>query len=109
MPWSPSANPEVREQWRKRVEAQLASGLTVRAFARQHSIGAQSLYRWRRWFRRRAAQPQLPALVEVRVAEPVAPAVSTMVVELSSGRRLVLEPGFDTDAVARLVAVLERR
>jgi hypothetical protein len=31
-----------------------------------------------------------------------------MVVELSGGRRLTLEPGFDADAVARLVALLDR-
>ncbi len=110
MPWTPSDNPAVCERWRQRVEAQLASGLSVQAFARQHRFGAESLYRWRSWFRQqRAAGPQLPALVEVRVEEALPPpAIATMCVELTSGRRVVLEPGFDTNAVARLVAVLER-
>ena len=97
MPWLPSTNPAIVERWRRRVTAQAASGLTVRVFAQQRGIGADSLYRWRTWFRQqREAAPQLPALVEV------------MVVELTSGRRLRLEPGFDANAVGRLVTVLER-
>ena len=110
MPWLPSTNPAIIERWRRRVTAQAASGLTVRVFAQQRGIGADSLYRWRTWFRQqREAAPQLPALVEVRVVDDDdQPAVATMVVELTSGRRLRLEPGFDADAVGRLVTVLER-
>lgn len=110
MPWSPSPNPAVRERWRAHLDALAASGLTVRDFARQHGIGAESLYRWRTWFRRqRRARRDLPALVEVHVIDDEAPApVTTMVVELPSRRRLILEPGFDAAAVARLVTVLER-
>ena len=102
MPWTPSDNPAVCERWRQRVEAQLASGLTVQAFARQHCLGAESLYRWRSWFRQqREARLQLPALVEVRVEGTLPPpAIATMCVELSSGQRVILEPGFDTTAVA---------
>lgn len=111
MPWTPSQSPEVRERWRRRVDAQLASGSTVRAFAREHGFGAESLYRWRRFFQRQSEErAQRPALVEVRVDDaPEQAPVATMVVGLPSGLRLVLEPGFDARALDRLLSVLERR
>jgi hypothetical protein len=108
MPWSASRDPVVQQQWRERVERFEASGLSAKAFCAREGFGVESLRRWRRWLGRQAAE--VPALVEVRVREvaPPPPPRDAMVVELAQGRRLVLEPGFDPGAVARLVATLER-
>ena len=105
MAWRASNNPTVRARWRARVDALEASGESAAAFARRHELGIESLRRWRKLFR---AQPQLPALVEVVVADPVETAGSPrMVIELPNGRRVHLEPGFDPRAVTQLVRLLE--
>ena len=111
MPWSPSADPRTRARWRGRVKAQLASGKTVKAFAESKGYSAWSLYRWRSWVRRQEKGfEEVPALVEVRVADPDPPTRrAAMVVELRCGHRLVLESDFDVAAVSRLVALLEAR
>ena len=107
MAWRASSNPEIQQLWRDRVRRFESSRLTATAFCGREGFGIESLRRWRRWFLDNP--PQLPALVEVKVAAS-APAPNRrdcMVVELVSGRCLTLEPDFDADAVARLVAVLE--
>jgi hypothetical protein len=106
MPWTASQNPATQRKWRDRVADFEASGLSLSAFCDRAGVGRESLRRWQRWHARHPLQ--LPALVEVRrspnrSSEPD----SEMVIELASGRRLRLRPGFDEVAVARLVAVLE--
>ena len=105
MAWRASADPTIQQRWRDRVRRFEASTLTSKAFCAREGFGTESLRRWRRWCAQNP--PQLPALVEVKVAAP-SPPRDIMVVELSGGRRLTLEPGFDADAVARLVALLDR-
>ena len=105
MAWRASADPTIQQRWRDRVRRFEASTLTTKAFCAREGFGTESLRRWRRWCAQNP--PQLPALVEVKVAAP-SPPRDIMVVELSDGRRLTLEPGFDADAVARLVALLDR-
>ena len=105
MAWRASADPTIQQRWRDRVRRFEASTLTTKAFCEREGFGTESLRRWRRWCAQNP--PQLPALVEVKVAA-LSPRRDIMVVELSGGRRLTLEPGFDADAVARLVALLDR-
>ena len=107
MAWRASRDPEIQHLWRDRVRRYESSCLTARAFCAREGFGTESLRRWRRWLQ--VNPPQLPALVEVRVATaaPTPARRDCMVVELAGGRCLTLEPGFDADAVARLVAVLE--
>ena len=108
MAWHASRDPSIQQRWRARVHRFEASGLTAKAFCEREGFGTESLRRWRRWCTQNP--PQLPALVEVKLAgsAPPPPPRDHMVVDLARGRRLTLEPGFDTDAVARLVAILER-
>ena len=106
MAWHASRDPSIQQRWRERVRHFEASGLTAKIFCEREGFGTESLRRWRRWCGQNP--PQLPALVEVKVAVPAPPPRDHMVVELAGQRRLTLEPGFDTDAVARLVAILDR-
>jgi transposase len=93
------------------LEAYEASGLSVAEFARRHGLGPQRL----RWWKKRRAEGAGPALsfVPVHVAAPPtreaqrAPGAASMEVLLARGRRIRVEPGFDADALARLVRALE--
>jgi hypothetical protein len=111
MPWQPSSNPKIQQKWRRRVEVWRSSGLSQAAHSLQHGFSATSLRGWRRWFEQH--RPQLPALVELQLAEPVptpAPTIElddTMIIELPGARFVHLVPGFDPASVAQLVGVLE--
>jgi transposase-like protein len=103
--WSESEAQEV-------LEAYEESGLTVAEFARLHGLGPQRL---RGWKKRRAEEVSpAAAFVPVHVAAPpsreareVAPGTASMEVVLARGRRIRVEPGFEEEALARLVRALE--
>ena len=93
------------------LEAYEASGLSVAEFARRHGLGPQRL----RWWKKRRAEQKGPALsfVPVHVTPPPSPEAqraaggASMEVMLARGRRIRVEPGFDADALTRLVRTLE--
>jgi transposase-like protein len=93
------------------LEAYEASGLSVAEFARRHGLGPQRL----RWWKKRRVEEAGPALsfVAVHVAAPPSPeaqraaGTARMEVLLARGRRIRVEPGFDADALGRLVRALE--
>ncbi len=77
--------------WRQLVAKQQQSGISVRAFCRQHGTSEYSFYHWRK----RLAE-QLPmkfALVETRHSAPAV--VAAVEVILASGERLRIVPGID--------------
>jgi transposase-like protein len=94
------------------LEAYEESGLTVAEFARLNGLGPQRL-RW--WKKKRAEEAgEAPSFVPVHIAAPpsrgvreVAPGTARMEVVLARGRRIQVEPGFDAEALARLVRALE--
>jgi len=47
------ANPELERTWRERISAWATSGLTARAYCRDHGLSEPSFYTWRRKFRQR--------------------------------------------------------
>ena len=47
------ANPEFERAWRERISAWAASGLTARAYCRDHGVSEPSFYTWRRKLRQR--------------------------------------------------------
>ena len=106
MAWTPSRNPATIQKWRERVEAFEGSNLTLRDFSASIGVAHSSMRLWRRWLAKNP--PQLPALIEVKVAaQTSSPPDPTMVVELQAGRRLHLRPGFHGPSVQQLVALLE--
>ena len=90
---------------RSALKAQVASGLSVSAFAVRAGIDSDRLYRWRRLLaaKRERAAPSVPAVIELRVpprrGEPVE-------ILLASGVTLRVAETVDPSALARLVAAL---
>jgi transposase-like protein len=107
-PFDPSTFPP---RWRDphgraALAAWQASGLSVRAFARQHGLRDKRLYRW---FRRLGAwppsPPKPPAFVEVVVPAPPPVPEEPFVVEL--GDVVIRVPHrFERSALLDLVSVL---
>jgi transposase-like protein len=108
-----------RRRWRARdartaLDAAAASGLSVGEFAKREGLVAERLYRWQRRFAREPktearapTPPAAPAIIELRPTMQREAAGSVEIV-LVSGVVLRVAETIDPDAVARLVAALER-
>jgi transposase len=95
----------------------LQSPRAISSTARRHGISRSLLLIWRRSFgdgSGDAMQPK-PSFVPAMVVDEPVPAAPTttvsgrMVIELGKGRRVIVDAGVDADALARVLAVLERR
>jgi len=97
--------------WRRMLQLQQRSGLSVRAFCRQHGLSQPSFYAWRRTIAQRDADA--PAFVPLELLpEPLPPhtaaaAISGLELLLSRGRVLRIGPTFDVPTLRRLLALLE--
>jgi transposase-like protein len=107
---------EKEEIWRRVVKDQEASGVSAARFCREHSIGPQNFYWWRKKIRRRAEasrhskgakHERAPALIPVRVSTATVPSGGMFEVVLANRRVVRVAPGFDVETLARLVVVLE--
>ena len=108
------------EQKLKIVLESLASPRQVAATARRHGISRSQLVTWRRAFQAEpagtpSAQTFVPAVIAPAEAQPAEPrpeapaAASKMEIVLVCGRRIVVGADVNGEALARVVAVLERR
>jgi transposase-like protein len=111
--------------WRRTVRRQGQSGLTVRAFCREHELRETAFYFWRRELARRdATDRRRAAWLPVRRATPAdqrraafmpvqvlqeapAPAGGRIEIVLSGDRRVHVAAPVDRRALADVVAVLE--
>jgi transposase len=116
--------------WRSMLAQFDADAVSIRDFCRRHRLREASFHNWRRELRRRdqllASSPAKPAPLFVPLAvsssprrthagpgSPVADSASAarpappLEVRLPGGRVLRVRPGFDTDAVRQLLAILE--
>lgn len=101
--WSEVEARGVLDAWRR-------SGLTLERFAEQRGIVSQRLRWWRKKLNRaeRAlAAPPTPAVLPVRVTAEPARRGEPVTVLLRTGHMLKVSHGFDEDAFARVVALLE--
>ena len=92
---------ERRGLWRQLITRQEQSGLSVRAFCRQHRTSEHSFYQWRK----RLAE-QLPvkfALVETNRSAPIVVAVEVL---LATGERLRIAPGADAARLRWVLGVM---
>jgi hypothetical protein len=113
-------------QWRRVVQEQRGSGLTIREFCRKRNLPESAFYFWRRELQRRQAeQGQRPrhsrrsrgrasspqaTFVPVRLAEETPPQAHRRIeIELSGGRRIHVVAPVDRAALADVLAVLEGR
>ncbi|WP_027997155.1 IS66-like element accessory protein TnpA [Sinorhizobium arboris] len=113
-----------REEKERLVAATLEPTASVSEIARSAGIHVSQLFRWRKELCRVSA-PSVPQLVPVEVVgtlpvptpalpePPPAPRLrkkaSMVMIELGGGRRLRVESDIDTEALARILDVLERR
>jgi transposase len=112
-----------RRRWTddEKLRIVLESMQTPRAIsstARRHGISRSLLMTWRRSFRPEPMGPDIPqsgfvramvASAETVAAEPVARASGRMVIEIGKDRRVIVDAGVDAAALARVLAILERR
>jgi hypothetical protein len=93
------------------LRRQQRSGLSVRAFCRQHNLSQPSFYAWRRTIAQRDAQ--MPAFVPLEILPeplPLPTAAATgsgLELVLGRGRVLRIGPAFDAPTLRRLLALLE--
>ncbi|WP_287196532.1 transposase [Mesorhizobium sp.] len=112
-----------REEKERLVAATFELGASVSEIARSAGIHVSQLFRWRKELCQISA-PFVPQLVPVEVVEalpaPPAPAQpppisrprkksSMVTIELGGARRLRVESDIDSEALGRILDVLERR
>ena len=96
-----------REQtWRRHIERQRSSGLTVRDYCLDHGLHESAFYFWRRTLADRDREAG-PAFVPVTVVGPTRPAVSPIDIHLADGRRVRVRPGCDRELLALVLSALE--
>ena len=102
--WSEVEARGVLEAWRR-------SGLTIERYAKDRGLVPQRLRAWRKKLAERDRHGALvaaPAVLPVRVAEQPRRGEPVTVL-LRTGHMLKVSHGFDEDAFARVVALLEAR
>ena len=123
-----------RRRWSEAQKRQIVAethepGVSVPMVAQRYNLNANQVFRWRRLFREperaRGAGRFVPVIVEAapgheagaaamspRSDDDVAvgvPATGRIEIVLSGDRRVIVDRAVDSSALARVVAVLERR
>jgi transposase len=111
-----------RRRWSddEKVRIVLESLETPRAIsstARRHGISRSLLMTWRRAFRPEPVGPDIQSgfvravvtSAETVAAESSALTTGRMVIEIGKDRRVIVDAGVDAAALARVLAILERR
>ena len=101
--------------WRRQVEAQHRSGLTIRAFCQEQHLSEASFYAWRKELAKREREkspstPDMsdsawPAFAEVSFTQPTTCPPIELV--LADSRRVVIPPGFDRTTLQAVLEILE--
>ena len=99
--------------WRRHIEEQAYSGLSIVGYCRRHGLREPGFYWWRRELSRRDAQPPLrrATFVPVTVATqpPVPAGTGRIEIILSGGRRVRVMGSVDKRMLADVLAVLAAR
>lgn len=102
-----------RQGWAREIEAWLASGQSLSAWARNRGISRDRLEYWKRRLAGRTAKPEgLGPLTLIPLVSPlpeVAAAAPMEVIIDRAGLRVVLSANFDAGALSRLLDVVEAR
>jgi hypothetical protein len=93
------------EIWRRRLEAQAGSGLSVRVWCRQHDTRESAFYWWRAQLARRDAKAPTFAPVRV-VADPAAIAAGRIEIVLPGDCRVHVTGPVDRRALGEVFAAL---
>ena len=93
------------DNWRQIVRRQRESGLTVKAFCRQESICAHTLYEWRKRF----SKQRPVGFAVVKVGPELRQQSTALELYLANGERLQIPAGVDAATLRTVVAVLRER
>jgi len=93
-----------RNKWRKLISQQAKSRQSVAAFCRERGLCAPHFFAWRK----RLAPAEAKKFVEVKVASLAAVDLG-IEIHLGVGRCVRVRPGFDTEHLRAVLAVLEQR
>jgi hypothetical protein len=96
------ARQELRELWAKRVEAFLASGLSQRAWCREHGLKQERLSYWLRKFRAEASAKHNGRWLQLDSLAPSGSGVSLRI----GGLTLEVQRGFDPQVLADVISSL---
>lgn len=98
-------------RWRRWIEEQQSSGLSVRAFCSRRRLAEHNFYQWRKLLSARDRDEQSTSSANLFVPVELAGALADNRIEivLSGGRRVTVPTGFDVATLAQIVAVLEGR
>lgn len=99
---------EALTKWQEVISEQQQSGKSATEFCRERDLRVWQFYEWKK--RQRDAEAAPFVEIEVKPATNSMPATAirpAIEVRLKSGRRLVVEPGFDAQHLRSLLRVLE--
>lgn len=103
----------VQRKWAERIARWERSGLSRDEFAAKEGVSAPRLAWWRWHFKKVTAVRELEEAAPRETVsfvhlEAASPSASVLEVVLATGRVIRVPPAFDEEALARIVAVLER-
>jgi transposase-like protein len=100
---------ELWTKWRSLVSEQIQSGQTVRAFCHDRGLRDSLFYDWKKRLREGEAAQFVEVKVKERLEQPAPTPKYYCAIEirLNKGRSLLVEPGFDSNHLRALLAVLE--
>jgi transposase-like protein len=112
MPRDGRRDPTKEKFWRRRVFGQAKSGLSIRAWCREHDLREPAFYWWRarlaRTGRGRKARSRKPTFVPVHVSAQETTSVDGPIeIVLAAGRRIRVRGPVDRQMLADVLAVLE--
>jgi hypothetical protein len=97
-------------RWRRWLEEQRSSGVSVRTFCRRHGLNESAFYQWRSRLAGRDGRGESgtsPLFVPVDVVPTKD--VDRIEILLAGGQRVFVPPGADAATLARVMGVLEGR
>ena len=111
MPGDRRRDPKKERFWRQKMGEQARSGLSIRAWCREHDVHEHSFYWWRvrlaRSGRDRSARSTKPTFVPVRVSsQGVSGTEGRIEIALSGDRRIRIHGPVDRQMLADVPAVL---
>jgi transposase len=97
---------EREQMWRRHIDGQQASGLTIRNYCQRQGLNEHSFYSWRRTIAARDRQ-SVPAFLPVALVDgPVQPHDSLIEIRLPDGRCVRIQTGCDRALLADVLAIL---
>ena len=97
---------EVEQQWRERFSRWRRGGMSVASFCDSEGVSESSFYAWRRRLERQEQDTSKLEFVELRGV--LTGSAAPIVVEVA-GVVVKVPPGFSSEDLARLLAVIEAR